>query len=74
MGLERAAACLQGVPTNYHIDTLKSVVQAAADVCGVTYQPETDTGRRLRRITDHVRPARWQFTRTFTLGRRRRSM
>ncbi|MAT69977.1 MAG: alanine--tRNA ligase [Planctomycetaceae bacterium] len=55
MGLERTAATLQGVPTNYHIDNLMPIVQAAADVCGVKYSLESEDGRRLRRITDHVR-------------------
>jgi alanyl-tRNA synthetase len=55
MGLERTAATLQGVPTNYHIDNLMPIVQAAAEVCGVKYEYESDNGRRLRRITDHVR-------------------
>ena len=54
-GLERAAACLQGVPTNFHIDILKPIVEAAAEVCGVQYEYRSDNGRRLRRITDHVR-------------------
>ena len=34
-GFERAAACLQGVPTNYHIDILMPILQAAAEVCPV---------------------------------------
>ena len=55
MGLERAASVLQGVPTNFHIDILYPIVQAAAEVCGTKYAYETDDGRRLRRITDHVR-------------------
>jgi alanyl-tRNA synthetase len=55
MGLERTAATLQGVPTNYHIDNLYPIVLAAADVCGKKYEYESDNGRRLRRITDHVR-------------------
>jgi alanyl-tRNA synthetase len=55
MGLERAASVLQGVPTNFHIDILMPIVQAAAEVCGVKYSYESDDGRRLRRITDHVR-------------------
>ena len=55
MGLERAAACLQGVPTNYHIDLLRPIVDAAAEVCGIVYEYESDNGRRLRRITDHLR-------------------
>ncbi len=55
MGLERTAATLQGVPTNYHIDTLLPIVEAAAEVCGVRYELQGETGRRCRRIADHVR-------------------
>ena len=55
MGLERCASVLQNVPTNYHIDNIYSIVQAASDVCGVEYEYDTDNGRRLRRITDHAR-------------------
>lgn len=55
MGLERAAATLQGVSTNYHIDILKPIVESAASVCGTSYDPDSESGRRLRRITDHVR-------------------
>ncbi|HEX4414056.1 MAG TPA: alanine--tRNA ligase-related protein, partial [Lacipirellulaceae bacterium] len=55
MGLERTAATLQGVPTNYHIDILLPIVKAAAEVCGTKYEYDSENGRRLRRITDHVR-------------------
>lgn len=55
MGLERTVATLQGVPTNYHIDNLFPIVEAAAEVCGVKYELESEAGRRCRRITDHVR-------------------
>jgi alanyl-tRNA synthetase len=55
MGLERTASVLQGVPTNFHIDSLISIVNAAADVVGVKYDYRSDNGRRLRRITDHAR-------------------
>lgn len=55
MGLERAAAALQGVDTNYHIDILRPIVEAAGEVCEHKYEPRSDEGRRLRRITDHVR-------------------
>jgi len=46
---------LQGVPTNYHIDILMPIVLAAAEVCGTKYEYESDNGRRVRRITDHIR-------------------
>ena len=55
MGLERTAAVLQGVETNFHVDILRPLVEAAAEVCGVEYDPQSDNGRRLRRIADHVR-------------------
>ncbi len=55
MGMERTASVLQNVPTNFHIDILFPIVQAAAEVCGTHYEYESDNGRRLRRITDHVR-------------------
>ncbi len=55
MGLERTAAVLQGVDTNFHIDILRPLVEAAAEVCGVRYDPADENGRRLRRIADHVR-------------------
>jgi alanyl-tRNA synthetase len=55
MGLERAAACLQGVQTNFHIDILRPIVEATAEVCGTAYRYDSEDGRRLRRITDHIR-------------------
>ncbi len=55
MGLERTASVLQGVPTNFHIDILMPIVQAAAEVVGRKYDLKSDDGRRLRRITDHIR-------------------
>ena len=55
MGLERTAATLQGVETNFHIDTLLPLVNATAEVCGKDYQYDSENGRRLRRITDHIR-------------------
>ncbi len=55
MGLERTAAVLQGVETNFHIDILRPLVEAAAEVCRVRYNPADENGRRLRRIADHVR-------------------
>ena len=61
MGFERMASVMQGVETNYHIDILRPLVEAAGEVCGVKYEPDTgsdidqDRSRRLRRIADHVR-------------------
>lgn len=55
MGLERCAAVLQGVETNYHIDILRPLVEAAGEICRAGYDPGSDQGRRLRRIADHIR-------------------
>jgi len=55
MGLERIAAVMQGVDTNYHIDTLLPLVEAAGEICSTSYDREEERGRRLRRISDHVR-------------------
>ena len=55
MGLERMAAMMQGTDTNFHIDSLLPLVQACAAVCKIDYEPSSENGRRLRRISDHVR-------------------
>ncbi|MFM8702949.1 MAG: alanine--tRNA ligase-related protein, partial [Planctomycetia bacterium] len=55
MGLERTAAMLQGVDSNFHIDILKPLVEAVAEVCHRPYVAAGDDGRRMRRIADHVR-------------------
>ena len=55
MGLERTAAMLQGVDSNFHIDILRPLVEAVGEVCHRKYSPADDDGRRMRRIADHVR-------------------
>jgi alanyl-tRNA synthetase len=55
MGLERTAAMLQGVDSNFHIDILRPLVEAVGEVCHKKYAPADDDGRRMRRIADHVR-------------------
>ncbi len=51
MGLERTAAVMQGVHSNYDIDLFKSLIAAAAEA---THQKKT-TGPSLRVIADHIR-------------------
>jgi alanyl-tRNA synthetase len=51
MGLERVAAVMQGVHSNYDIDLFKSLIQAAADVTGT----EDMQSASLRVIADHIR-------------------
>ncbi|HUL12524.1 MAG TPA: alanine--tRNA ligase [Methylococcaceae bacterium] len=51
MGLERLAAVLQGVHSNYEIDLFRNLVKAAADLAG-----QSDlTHSSLRVIADHIR-------------------
>ncbi|MEX0726473.1 MAG: alanine--tRNA ligase [Planctomycetaceae bacterium] len=55
MGLERTAAVLQGVESNFEIDILKPLCQSVGEIVGVPYSFASSTGRPLRRIADHVR-------------------
>jgi alanyl-tRNA synthetase len=55
MGLERCASVMQGVHSNFEIDTLAPLCAAAGDVVGVKYDYHSPQGRPLRRIADHVR-------------------
>ncbi len=55
MGLERCAAVLQGVESNFEIDTLRPLCEAAAAAVGVKYDFHGEQGRPLRRIADHIR-------------------
>jgi alanyl-tRNA synthetase len=51
MGLERVAAVMQGVHSNYDIDLFKSLIRVAADVTGT----EDLNSPSLRVISDHIR-------------------
>ncbi len=51
MGLERLAAILQGVHSNYEIDLFQRLIQAAAEVTGARDLQE----KSLRVIADHIR-------------------
>jgi alanyl-tRNA synthetase len=51
MGLERAAAVMQGVHSNYDIDLFKSLIRAAAEATGATDLESSS----LRVIADHIR-------------------
>jgi alanyl-tRNA synthetase len=61
MGLERVAAVLQGVISNYDTDLFVPLLKRAAELCGVNLQQEKamEEGRggaaSLRVIADHVR-------------------
>ena len=51
MGMERIAAVMQGVHTNYDIDLFQHLLQAAADIIGCKDNNHTS----LRVIADHIR-------------------
>ena len=51
MGLERTAAVMQGVHSNYEIDLFKNIIHAAAVLAGTT----DETSSSLRVIADHIR-------------------
>ena len=55
MGLERTAAVLQGVESNFEIDILKPLCHAVADTLGIDYEFNHPHGRPVRRIADHIR-------------------
>ncbi|MEK7866114.1 MAG: alanine--tRNA ligase-related protein, partial [Planctomycetota bacterium] len=57
MGLERIAAVMQGVVSNFDTDTFKKIITATSDLLGVQYEPKQEAGARMRRIADHIRAA-----------------
>jgi len=55
MGLERCASTLQGVESNFEIDTIRPLCVAAGEAVGAKYEFQGEHGRALRRIADHIR-------------------
>ena len=55
MGLERMAAVMQGVQSNYETDVLRSLVAVGERLAGVTYGEDAETDLALRIIADHSR-------------------
>ena len=55
MGLERAAACLQGVGSVFETDIFKPIVAAVASSLGLPYHRDRADGTRIRRMADHIR-------------------
>jgi len=51
MGLERTAAVMQGVHSNYEIDLFKNIIHAAAALA----ETQDETSSSLRVIADHIR-------------------
>ncbi len=55
MGLERIAAVMQGVYTNFDTDLFKPIMSAIEDLSGKEYGLYTDTDVAFRVIADHIR-------------------
>jgi alanyl-tRNA synthetase len=55
MGLERTASVMQGHESNFEIDILRPVCEAAGEIVGTKYDFAGPQGRPLRRIADHIR-------------------
>lgn len=55
MGLERTAAVLQDVPTNFDTDFFRPIIEAAAALLGVSYGADETVDTALKVIADHVR-------------------
>ena len=55
MGLERMAALMQGVGSNYETDIMKSLVEVGEKLFGVKYGKDKKTDMSLRIIADHSR-------------------
>jgi len=54
-GLERLAAVLQGVDSNYHTDLFQPLLLRVGEVVGVPYRPEAREGMAYRVLADHAR-------------------
>ncbi len=61
-GLERIAAIMQGVFSNFDTDLMLPLVKRAAEISEKSYGSDDETDRRLRRIADHARAV------TFAIG------
>ncbi|MBX6766124.1 MAG: alanine--tRNA ligase [Actinomadura rubrobrunea] len=55
MGLERMAAILQGVDNIYETDTLRKILDRAAELTGAVYGRDARADVSLRVVADHVR-------------------
>jgi alanyl-tRNA synthetase len=57
MGLERLAAVLQGVQTNYDTDLIRPIVEHTAKLADRHYEADTPEGFAMRVVADHARAA-----------------
>ncbi|HWU36184.1 MAG TPA: alanine--tRNA ligase, partial [Candidatus Acidoferrum sp.] len=57
LGLERIAAIVQGVDSNYDTDLFTHILKAIGDSCGKKYNPASPEAVSFRVIADHARAA-----------------
>ncbi|MEE1012697.1 MAG: alanine--tRNA ligase [Clostridia bacterium] len=55
MGLERMACIMQGVTSIFEVDTIRKILDTAAEMAKVDYGKDKKTDISLRVITDHIR-------------------
>ena len=55
MGLERIACIMQGVTSIFEVDTIRKILDTAADMAKVEYGKDKSMDISLRVITDHIR-------------------
>ncbi len=55
MGLERIARVMQGVYTNFDIDSFVPIINNISELVGVEYDSKQKSSSLIRRIADHVR-------------------
>ena len=61
-GLERMAAVMQGVESNYDTDLLRPIVDFISELAGRKYESETREGFATRAIADHARATAFSIT------------
>ena len=54
-GLERLAAVVQGVDSNYDTDAFSPLLEAVSEILGRPYDPDSDEGVSYRVLADHAR-------------------
>src|SRR4030043_93261 len=57
MGLERIAAVVQGVTSNYDTDLFSGLISRLEDISGITYRDDKKKDLSFRVISDHARAA-----------------
>lgn len=62
MGLERLACIVQGADSLFEVDTVRKIIEHAADIAGAEYHTDEKRDVSLRVITDHIRST------TFMIG------